>query len=73
MPKQYDVNSWEGLVACLQNLPAVDIACRGQEQRYSDIIKSRFDRCLELTGLQERLRVERAVSQRFREHSAIYL
>jgi hypothetical protein len=67
-----EINSWEELVSFLQGLPEVDLACRGQEKRY-DLMKSKIDRCLDALKLEDRLRIERAVCQRFREHAPIHL
>ena len=75
MSTLYRVKSWKELVRFLQRLAPIDMACRGQDQNYGGSIRSRFDRCLELsrTDLTAYLRAERAVSQRFREHAPIYL
>lgn len=72
MPSPVKVESWDGLVSFLQSLPPVDIACRGEDKKNHEM-KARIDRCLKLPDLGLRLRMERAVCQRFREHAPIYL
>jgi hypothetical protein len=72
MPKDIRIKSWNQLVDFLNKIPPVDIACRGEEKKYPKM-KSKIDRCLDLPGLRSRLRMERAVCQRFREHAPIYL
>jgi hypothetical protein len=49
------------------------MAYRGQTNSYGDVMKPKLDRCLDLPDLEERLRVERAACQRFREHAPVHL
>lgn len=70
---ELEIKSWDKLISFFQSLPPVDIACRGQDKEYDDIIKAKIDRCLNLSDLQSHLRIERAVCQRFREHAPIHL
>lgn len=71
------ISKWEHVADFLQRLPLVDIACRGQGKGYfkngQPVMTARIDRCLALAKPDERLRTERAVCQRFREHAPIYL
>jgi hypothetical protein len=77
MATEVGVSDWQQLAAFLQELSPVDLAFRGQGRSYGDngrhVMKPRIDRCLALADPQERLRVERAVCQRFREHAPNYL
>jgi FRG domain-containing protein len=67
------ISSWSKLLAFFEKQPAEDIAYRGQDKKYASV-KAKLDRCLEQRPtLQEKLRMERAVCQRFREHAPIYL
>jgi hypothetical protein len=72
MTRTIEVNSWKSLVSVLEDLPPVDLACRGQAREYNHM-RSGVDRCLDLAELKDRLRMERAICQRFREHAPIYL
>lgn len=71
------IANWDQLATFLQALPPVDLAFRGQGRKYgpadSHLLTARIDRCITLPHLGDRLRMERAVSQRFREHAPIYL
>jgi len=66
------IASWNELVSFLQTLPPVDMACRGEDKTHADMTP-KLDRCLDLPDLDSRLRVERALCQRFSEHAPIYL
>ena len=72
MPKHIKIKSWNELVDFLNAIPPVDIACRGEGKKYPKM-ESKIDRCLDFPDLRSRLRMERAVCQRFREHAPIYL
>jgi hypothetical protein len=72
MPKKIDVKSWDTFVDVLKNIPPVDFAYRGESRKYGSM-KSKIDRFLDLPDLESRLRMERAVCQRFREHAPLYL
>ena len=69
------ITSWSSLVACLKEFPRMGLACRGQASKYDGTVRAKIDRCLEhrhLT-LPYRMRMERAICQRFREHAPTYL
>jgi|SRR5580704_3732018 hypothetical protein len=72
MTKFPAITNWDELVSFLQRIPPVDMACRGEPRKYLDM-KSRLDRCLDIGDLKDRLRMERAICQRFREHAPIHL
>jgi hypothetical protein len=69
---KFVITNWNKLVWFLQKIPAVDMACRGEARDYPSM-KARLDRCLDLTDLKDRLRMERAICQRFREQAPIHL
>jgi len=73
MSKSETCKSWNDVVSFLVELPAADWACRGQSRDYHDIMKPRIDRCIDISGLRNRLWTERAICQRFREHAPSYL
>lgn len=70
--KAIPIKSWNELATRFLRLRPVDLACRGQAMDYDGMLP-RIDRCLNVRDLQERLRIERAMCQRFREHAPIYL
>ncbi len=72
MTKEIPIGSWNELETRFRRLRPVDLACRGQAMKHDKILP-RIDRCLQLHDLHERLRMERALCQRFREHAPIYL
>jgi hypothetical protein len=66
------ISSWSELLKFFEDQPA-DRAYRGQPKHYGSVL-SKIDRCLkDRNTLQEKLRMERATCQRFREHAPIYL
>lgn len=72
MPTDIEITCWRELVSFLKDLHPVDMAYRGQERHYAEM-KARIDPFLNLDDPELRLRMERAVCQRFREHAPIYL
>ncbi|MBI1926020.1 FRG domain-containing protein [Candidatus Poribacteria bacterium] len=67
------IKSWDKLVSFfMERSPDIYMAWRGQAKKY-DKMNARIDRCLNEPDLGKRLRKERAVCQRFREHAPIYL
>jgi len=78
MAKMKKITTWEELVSFLETLPEVDLACRGQDREYrtnngSIEMKPKLDRCLSFADIKSRLRMERGLCQRFREHAPIHL
>lgn len=67
-----EVKSWDELVSFLQTLPVVNMAYRGEDKPHDQMIP-KLDRCVNLPDVKERLRMERALCQRFSEHAPIYL
>lgn len=70
--REISVTSWDQLVSFLQTLPPVDMACRGEDAPHPTMMP-KLDRCVDLPDEPSRLRVERALCQRFSEHAPIYL
>lgn len=78
MAKRKKINTWKELVSFLETLPDVDLACRGQDREYRTNnrrieMKPKIDRCLSCPDIKYRLRMERALCQRFREHAPTHL
>jgi hypothetical protein len=75
LPPEKPVDDWPSLIGALQDLPEVDIACRGEARRY-DCHKPKIDRALgniSDSDVRLRLALELAICQRFQEHAPIYL
>lgn len=69
--KPITIKNWSQLLNFLGKSGPVDLACRGQARKH-DHVFARIDRCLAVNH-ELRLRMERAVCQRFREHAPTYL
>ena len=66
------IADWQGFVKSIVELDYDDLACRGEAQKYRHM-KPKLDRLIDHAKRAHRLRVERDVCQRFREHAPVHL
>ena len=66
------IHDWRSFVKTVLDLDYDDLACRGEPRKY-DAMKPRLDRLIDRKSTAQRLRIERDVCQRFREHAPVHL